>query len=59
MYQISDNLVHQGLLRYGVSDRTFEAKKDQPKLFFRTLVLIPISDEVIQRRGSSFCRIST
>ena len=30
-------LIHQEL-RYGVCDGTFEAKKDQPKLFFRTMV---------------------
>ena len=30
VYQISDILVHLGL-RYGVSDRYFEQKKDQPK----------------------------
>ena len=38
LYQISDKLVHQGL-RYGVCDGTFEAKKDQPKLIIRTLVI--------------------
>ena len=38
VHQISDKLVHQGL-RYGVSDGTFEAKKDQPKLDIRTLVM--------------------
>ena len=39
VYQISDKLVHQGL-RYGVSDGTFEAKKDQPKLEIRNLEMI-------------------
>ena len=38
VYQIADKLVHHGL-RYGVSDTTFEAKKDQPKLDIRTLVM--------------------
>ena len=37
-YQISDILVHQGL-RYVVSDGTFEAKKDQPKLDIRTMLM--------------------
>ena len=36
VYQISDNLDHQGL-RYGVSDGTFVAKKGQPKLHILTL----------------------
>ena len=31
-------LIHQEL-RYGVSDETFEAKKDQPKLDIRTLYM--------------------
>ena len=35
VYQIFDKLVHQGL-RYGVSDGTFEAKIDQPKLHIQT-----------------------
>ena len=38
VYQISHKLVHQGL-RYGVSDGTCEAKKEQPKLHIRTLVI--------------------
>ena len=37
-YQISDKLVHLGL-RYGMSEGTFEAKKDQPKLNFRTMIM--------------------
>ena len=40
VYQIFDKLVHQGLI-YGVSDGTFEAKKDQPKLQGRPL---PMTD---------------
>ena len=40
VHQISDKLLHQGL-RYGVSDGTFEAKKDQPKLDIQTMVIRP------------------
>ena len=36
--QILATLIYQEL-RYGVSDRTFEAKKDQPKLDIRTLLI--------------------
>ena len=36
VYQIPDKSVHQGL-RDGVSDGTFEAKIDQPKLHIQTL----------------------
>ena len=35
-YQISDKLVNQGL-RYGASNGTSEAKKDQPELGIRTM----------------------
>ena len=38
MYKISDKLVHQGL-RNGVSNITFEAKKDQAKLDIRTMFM--------------------
>ena len=37
LYQISDKFVYQRL-RYGVSDGTFEAKKDQSKFIIRTLL---------------------
>ena len=37
--KIFAKLIHQGL-RYGVSDGTFEAKKDQPKLDIRTLIMV-------------------
>ena len=38
VYQISHKLVRQGL-RFGVPDKTFEAKKYKPKLHIRTLVM--------------------
>ena len=38
VYPIFDKLVHQGL-RYGVSDGSFEAKKDQPKLNIQTMLM--------------------
>ena len=37
VYQISDKLIHHGL-RYGVSEGTYEAKEDQPKLNILTMV---------------------
>ena len=47
VYQISDKLVHQEL-RYGVSDGTFEAKKDQPKLGIRTLKMLTYFPDLSQ-----------
>ena len=50
VHQISDKLVHQGL-RYGVSDGTFEAKKDQPKLDIRTMTISIIQSEEVLLNG--------
>ena len=50
--QISDKLVHQGL-RYGVSDRTFVAKKEQPKLIIRTMVMIQFDSKGKRRLKDS------
>ena len=51
--KIFAKLIHQGL-RYGVSDGTFEAKKDQPKLDIRTMHMMVSSFKC----HTFFCRVT-